>query len=298
MFRRKTLMSTIGALTAAITAGCGGGDTASTGTLTVGVTDGPVDSAEHVYVQFSGVEIHGDGRTQTFNFQSPKQIDLLALQGNNSVPLLNGETLDAGNYEWIRLAVDAVQDGTMDSYIVVNGAQYELDIPSGSETGLKLVQGFTVPHGGSADFTIDFDLRQSVNNAPTSQNTSAGEYILKPTLRMVDNTEVGHISGMVDGTLMSDNSCTVDNAAVYVFSGSGASFDDTGSANPPLTSSLVAYALSAYSYEVGFLEAGDYTVALTCEADVDDPATDDPISSVMEADVTVTAEQTSVHNFQ
>jgi hypothetical protein len=74
---------------------------------------------------------------------------------------------------------------------VQGGAGHELTIPSGMQSGLKLNRGFDVPAGGSADFTIDFDLHKSVHM------TGSGSYMLRPTLRMVDNIMVGSISGTV-----------------------------------------------------------------------------------------------------
>ena len=64
------------------------------------------------------------------------------------------------------------------------------------QSGLKLNRGFDVPAGGSADFTIDFDLHKSVHM------TGSGSYMLRPTLRMVDNIMVGSISGTVGASLV------------------------------------------------------------------------------------------------
>jgi len=53
---------------AGLLAGCGssGSSGASgSGTLTLRITDAPVDNAEHVYIQFSGLEIQSAGGTRT-----------------------------------------------------------------------------------------------------------------------------------------------------------------------------------------------------------------------------------------
>jgi hypothetical protein len=50
------------AAAAAFTVGCsGGGDDSGTGTLSVGITDAPVDFASSVVVTFSGVELKPHG---------------------------------------------------------------------------------------------------------------------------------------------------------------------------------------------------------------------------------------------
>ena len=96
---------------AAALSGCGGGGgggSASTGTLSLSITDAPVDEADAVIVEFTGVEIKPSGGSSiSFDFDTPQQIDLLALTGGTAEILLNGETLAAGDYEWLRLKVNA-----------------------------------------------------------------------------------------------------------------------------------------------------------------------------------------------
>lgn len=290
MFPFKSLtFSTVAAISLA---GCGGA--ATDGTLSLSVTDAPVDNASHVWIQFAGVELHNASGTESFTFDQPKRLDLLTLQGSTSAPLLDSVSLAAGSYQWIRLMVDAGPDhGTASSIVLTDGSEHALTVPSGSETGLKLVRGFTIAQGGSADFTIDFDLRKSVVS-------SANGYTLKPTLRVVDNAVVGHVAGEVDETLMSTHSCTEQNAAVYLFAGADAAFDDVGSAQGPLASSLVRYdeSNSRYGWKVGFVEPGVYTVGLTCQANLDDPETNDTIIPVGQANVTVVGGATARYDFQ
>ena len=107
--------------------------------------------------------------------------------------LLDGEEILAGEYEWMRLKVDADPNVAGDSYLQLeaSGAACELRIPSGDQTGLKLIRGFTIGAGTTTDFTIDFDLRKSLV-APPGQTTivdTCGNqaYLLKPVLRAKSN---------------------------------------------------------------------------------------------------------------
>ena len=275
--------------------GSGGGDGGvSTGTLIVSVTDAPVDEADAVVVQFTGVVIQSaEGERHDFDFDAPQQIDLLALQGGGSELILH-ETLPAGRYNWIRLKVDAEED-VMDSFIDISGTRHPLRIPSGSQTGLKLNRGFTVPAGGTADFTIDFDLRKSVHNPPGLWDN----YVLRPTLRIVDNIEVGSIAGTVDQALITDVSCTGGDA-VYVFSGLDVTPDDVDGTEPePVTTAQVKFDpdSSQYEYKAAFLSSGDYTVSFTCQASSDAPETDDAITFVGTANATVVAGTVTTHDF-
>jgi hypothetical protein len=287
------LMSSIAGLAA-----CGGSSdsTDSTGQFSLGVTDAPVDNATEVVVEFTGVAIKpASGEAIEFTFEEAKSINLLDLQGTLSEGLINGETVAAGEYEWIRLDVN-VEQGVRDSYMMVDGSEVELNIPSGSETGLKLVSGFTVPAGGSADFTIDFDLRKSIVNQPGMPDA-----LLKPALRIVDNTLVGSVAGIINATLVSEQCADagVDDGAVYVYSGADATPADVqGTESDPLASALVKVGDGGeYQYEVGFLSEGSYTLAYTCDAGIDDPATADTLDFVGTVNVEVMADTETMLDF-
>jgi len=266
-------------------AACSSPDDVMTGKLKLAVTDAAVDNATAVVVQFDGVIVKpGDGEARTFTFDTPQQIDLLALNGGGSTKLLDGVTLPAGRYNWIRLMVPT--SGPAGSITLTDGTVHYLEIPSGAETGLKLVSGFVVPAGGTADFTVDFDLRKSVN-LPMS---AGSPYVLKPALRLVDNTEVGMIQGTVSNTLITSG-CT---PAVYVFEGANATPDDIdGDAGDPVTTATVH---ADGTYTAAFLLPGAYTLAFTCQAAADDPATNDTLSFTAAQNVTVVANQTTMAN--
>ena len=281
----------------------GGGDGSGTGTgnITLAVTDAPIDGAAHVVVRFTGVELQpaGGGRL-SFVFDTARDIDLLTLQGNASQPLLDQVEVPAGNYNWIRLLVEA-QRGVLDSFIELDdGSQASLFIPSGAQRGLQLSSGFTVAQGGLTDFVIDFDLRKSVH---LPENGDA-DYYLRPSLRLLDRLEVGSLSGTVAADLITDADCTNgpnhdEGNAVYLYAGSDVVPDDVGSQTQPLASAIVHYddSSNTYVYHLGFVAAGDYTVAFTCQAAGDDPGTDDDIAFTGAANVSVTANEDSVHDF-
>jgi len=198
----------------------------------------------------------------------------------------------------MRLAVDA-DEGEMDSYISFDdGNSFSLHVPSGNTTGLKLNHSFTIPAGGVANFNIDFDLRKSVHK----QGSSSDDYKLRPTLRITDNIQVGAISGYITEALVEDGSCQ-EGLAVYGYSGADVMPDDEGSSNPPLTSAtLVLDSVNQqYNYQLSYLTAGDYTIAITCDADSDDPEIDE--SSLLwatnaEKNIAVQSGTTSDLNFE
>jgi hypothetical protein len=102
----------------------GGGGSSSTGTLNLGLTDASVDDAKAVVVEFTGVQLQsagGDRIDHDFIDEltgdpAPRLIDLMALTGGTTELLLDGVTLNAGRYNWVRLKVNA-ERGVIDSYI-------------------------------------------------------------------------------------------------------------------------------------------------------------------------------------
>ena len=292
-------------------AACGGGDggeDSSTGTLNLAITDASVDAAKAVVVEFTGVDLqHSGGERIDYDFvddfgdPQPRQIDLLALTGGTTELLLEDVTLTAGDYSWIRLKVNA-ERGVIDSYIdLLDDSRHSLYVPSGANSGLKLNRGFNIPDGGMASFTIDFDLRKSVHDPSGSKD----DYILRPTLRLVDGNTDGALSGTVSG-IEKDSDCS-DNVesigAVYVFE-TVDTVGDVDGVDDPITSATVPND-GVYSYTVAFLPEGDYRIDFTCDADIDDNAkdadtdvTDGPVDFAGETVVTITAGKTTMHDFQ
>jgi hypothetical protein len=271
----------VGAITALLAA-CGGsdGDSARTGTLKLGVTDAPVDVAAEVVVQFTGVELKPVGG-QAFSIDFSHSIDLLEQQGAQRAMLLDGATVPAGEYEWMRLKVDA-EPNVDDSYIAINaGERCELHVPSGAESGLKVIRGFTVGVGSVTDMTIDFNLRKSVVQPPGQEadaDTCGGQaYLLKPVLRVVDNLQVGTITGNVDPNLVAAGTCPTSTATpgnVYLYGPyaptdtvpSPEDLDDDAAVPDPITTASVDETAN-YAYTIGFVPPGNYVVAYTCDAD-------------------------------
>lgn len=295
MIRPTTRLALILAAAALLAAGCSG-STDNAGTLNLSVSDTPVDGAQHVTVAFTGVEIQpadgmDSGRLE-FDFQAPKVVDLLDQQGGRSAVLLDGVTLPAGSYAWIRLKVAESQS----SITLSDGSVHPLDIPSGSQTGLKLVRGFGVAAGSVTDFTVDFDLRKSVA-------LDAKGYKLKPALRIIDTLAVGSITGSADNTLtlgglaISDPTCM---PAAYIYAGGGVTPVDistSGQTQPVATATLALNTTTGkYDYSADFLAAGTYTVALTC-AGLDDPALADALHFSTAKDAAVTAGSTTTVDF-
>jgi hypothetical protein len=313
---RSLIYATLVSVTAVLGAcgGSGGSSPSQTSTLNLALTDAPLTSASKVWVQFTGVELQPmNGSAVTINFSPARGFDLLTLSNGATATFLDGAVIPAGQYQWVRLMVDPAPGS---SYLIDATGQHNLTVPSGAETGLKLIQGFTMPVGGIANFTIDFVLRKSIV-APPGQSP---DYLLKPVLRMVDNAQVGTIAGTFQAaTLAAQPACGTAPPTVYLYQGGGVTPDDiyipaSGSSDAPppagapaeveplVTTTAALNASSLYAYSVAFLPAGTYSVAFTCDADdpsVDESAlTPNPINfTVYSQPVVVTANQTTTVGF-
>ena len=286
--RMKVTAPIFAALAALLAASCGGEDgmgggsgmTASNdSTLRLHLADAPVPPVTKVWVQFTGVEIKPvGGNAMQFAFAPAKGYDLITLQGGNSAVLLGDTTVPAGDYEWIRLMVDPTNGS---NYLIDGSGQHELRIPSGEQSGLKLIRGFTMPAGGRADFTIDFDLAKSILTPPGQ----APRYMMKPVLRMVNNVQVGTLAGNFQpATLAAQPACTNTAPRVYIYTGTVGTPDDLYNPennapdtmpdiDPLVTTVATRDANGRYVWTIAFVPAGTYTVAFTCNAD--DPLVDE-----------------------
>ena len=270
--------------------------------LTLKVTDAPLDLVTEVWIQFTAVDLKPlDADSLHFELASPQNINLLSLTGAKSEILLQNVSIPSGDYEWIRLAVNASRDGIQDSYVrLLDGSEPELDIPSGSTSGLQVGNGFTADAAIPLQLTIDFDLRKSI------AVTGSGDYIFRPTLQLIDDSIAGTLGGTIDTDLLTDDSCSDDDPttgnAVYVFSGNNITPDDIDNILPePYTTTTIQYndGTGEYEYEVGFLPEGKYTVAFTCESDNDELNSNDPITFIsISRNVNVTHSEDYTNTFR
>lgn len=274
-------------------AGCGSsGSDPKTGVISLGVSDGPISNANKVCVAFNQIEFKSS--SDSFTVEVGNNVNLIEFQGANAAPLLFDYELPAGDYQWMRLGVSALlgadggdEDKDLagtecvgdESYLVMNSGEsrHNLYIPSGAMTGLKLIGGFSVPAGGKANFTLEFDLRKSV----TAPDGLEPDVILRPTIRLVNNEAVGTLVGdvyyyLATGILQELPSC---DPWVYVFNEGvmpNGIIENVVDEFDPIATAMVVdltpdIELSDFYYEVGQLPVGKYEVAFTCDGEIFTP---------------------------
>jgi hypothetical protein len=266
----------------------GTGDTGTTGFLNLSISDAPIKDAVKVCVRFDGIELkHADSDDrETIDFDQPEVVNLLANQGANSHPIVTGAEVPAGEYEWIRLKVQAERglgggandsdptselcdDATENSYLVrESGGVFNLFIPSGSQRGLQLIKDIIIPVNRSGDYTAEWDLGKSFNGPPGQ----LPDVMMKPVVKLVANNEVGTLVGQVADELVGSESCDAEFApSVYVFDDGVEPnpFDDPFAEDDAVATALVEEQTqedgsTQLRYSIGFLLAGNYEAAFTC----------------------------------
>lgn len=183
-----TLLLTIAATASIITlSGCGGGGNgASTGTLSVAITDAPGEFAElHLSILEVRVVPNGEANEPTgpglpliASFDPPREVDILDLA--YAQELLGAATVPAGEYSQVRLVLAPNVNGEPPANYVTLLSDpttlIPLDTPSAQQSGLKLVGKYAVTAGETAAIVLDFDPTRAIVEAGSS-----GKYILKPT---------------------------------------------------------------------------------------------------------------------
>ncbi|MGM0408686.1 MAG: DUF4382 domain-containing protein [Bacteroidota bacterium] len=172
---------------------------ANKGTLTLSITDAPIDmsTVNAVYLTINEIQYHkSGGNWMTFEgFEGPQKFNILELTRGESA-LLGSFEMDAGTYTQIRFILEAPEFGSPNPtnpgcYIeFTDGTEEPLFVPSGHQTGWKAVGAFKVPSNGEVAVTADFDARKSVMEQGVNDF-----YILKPTIRLIVDNQAGQIAG-------------------------------------------------------------------------------------------------------
>jgi len=163
----------------------------ATSRLTVYLTDAPAEYNE-VNIEVVGVQVKassdpGEGGWTTMPMPvSPAIYNVLEF-ANGMEALLSTFELPAGKISQLRLILG------QNNSIVVNGVSsaLPLEVPSGSESGLKFNIHADLIGGVEYKLWIDFDVLHSI------VDNGAGSYILKPVIRTFTEATSGAIKGVV-----------------------------------------------------------------------------------------------------
>jgi hypothetical protein len=148
------------------------------------------------------VEVHHDGDGSWETVAEPnKTYNLLDLV-NGVRADLGIATLPSGHYTQMRLIIgETAETGVVNMHsmthpsanYIINMADevHEMKVPSGTNTGLKIVNGFDINENETTELILDFDAMRSV------VMTGSGKYLLKPTVKVHHVAGGAIVSGIV-----------------------------------------------------------------------------------------------------
>lgn len=197
--REDTMRGTLSAVilsSALIIAGCersdvddttGPGTGSGYGTMTVRMTDAP-GGYEAVTIAVDSVRVHvesGDTLNGWYTIsRAPATYNLLDYTNGRDTLIAEG-AVPAGIYSQMRLYIG------QGCSVTENGVMHPLEIPSGSQSGLKLNIHATIFPGVKYVLMLDFDAGRSI------VTTGNGRYKLKPVISTVAMAVTGSLTGRV-----------------------------------------------------------------------------------------------------
>lgn len=192
------------ALSAALVAGsigCSVG-TGDTGRLSLSLTDATTELYSAVYVTIREVAVASDDEAWSVVATPNETYNLLALVNGVREQLALAD-LPAGHYTQMRLIIGDQPDGGINilsqahpfaNYVIddEDDEYHALKIPSGLQTGIKIVYGFDINENSTTELILDFDAAKSVVVAGSS-----GLYLLEPTIQVLSTA----LASIVEGTV-------------------------------------------------------------------------------------------------
>lgn len=256
-------------------AGCGGGgggpsSGSGTGSVQVSLADGINPGVSALVVVISRIDAHvvdvnnendsDDSHWKTI-VTGPITVDLLDLAKDDQL-LGPAVDLPVGHYTQVRLILSKAT-------ITDTTGTYDLKVPSGAQTGIKIHGGFDVQPNRVTAILLDFSVKGSLTK------TGNGKYILKPVPNIVAVVKV--LSGTVTGKVVNSSGAPIDGATVTATYTAGSNYALGTVVNTTGT-------LSDGTFKIWALLPGTYTIT----------ATDSSGNSVVKTGVVVTANNNTV----
>lgn len=186
---------------------------AGTGGIVIQAFDAPFEgNVEHIYLNVIEVSVHKSGSESDSDTSAPwiilsdadTTIDFLELVNGQMATLIQTE-LEVGEYSQLRILLGD------SSKIVVDSIAYELKVPSGSQTGIKLNLNFSIEPDEIIEIYLDFDAARSISKHPTQDR-----YAMRPTFRVFKSV----LSGTISGTIIDTSGIGIEDVFVYSVAGS------------------------------------------------------------------------------
>ncbi|HEY0915359.1 MAG TPA: DUF4382 domain-containing protein [Solimonas sp.] len=243
----------------------------STLDINLATVNRPVD-AERISVRIEAVELQ-DESGGTFRIETDDRlVDLLDFQGTELLSLVGGEEVPAARYRKLRLIFD-----DRDAEIETDDGEFPIrlsDLQPGADLDIQLSDD---EDEGETILAV-LDLRFSFSRQTQPDNL----YRLRQAATAARAGDTGTLTGTVDEDYVAGGACAgseEEGFAMYLYRGDRRSqlkdyAADFDTASPLVSASVECSGNSGdYQYRFRGLPIGQYTVAYTCKAELDDPFT-------------------------
>ncbi len=234
--------------------------TSGTGRLSVVLTDAPFpsDLVAEANVTIFKLDARLKGEAKEMEGQTKDESTFVVLMENeiqvNLLDLTNGITeqlvntdVPVGTYDLIRVYVKGI------NVVLTDGTTYDLQVPSGSQSGIKVFikPGLVVNGGLSSDLLLDFDVSRSF--VPKGNRHDFGGitgFNFKPVIKASNMTTAGTLTGVVT-TLQEETLVGLEGVQVSVFAAD--------------TLNTTAFTDATGEYAIMGLTSGSYDVEVELE---------------------------------
>ncbi|WP_170251709.1 DUF4382 domain-containing protein [Aquimarina intermedia] len=233
---------------------CSNDESSASGKMVVRVTDAPFqyDLVKETNVTITKIEGRSENKDSESSYvtltEKEATINLLELNNGLTETLADIE-IPSGSYNLFRIYIKDA------SVVLKDGTVYNLKVPSGAQSGLKVfVDPFiTVGEGTTGEILLDFDISKSfvAQGNPNSTNGITG-FIFKPVIKASNSSTSSSLSGTVTGESFEFGTAPIalEGAQISVFAAD--------------TLNTTTFTNADGTYKVMGLSAGTYTV--TAEA--------------------------------
>jgi hypothetical protein len=254
--------------------------------LTLGLSDSLPEDLKKVVIQINSITFRRSGADDVVinTFTVPEQgltdapsfqIDLLNYHGVKQLTVIEALELASGNYSEVSIAINT--DSINNSYVQQDDDSLKAIKVSG---GVLTLPGMKLSSGDQV-FTIEFSLAQALQFQAGDDN-----YLLTTNgMRIEDNLTGATLSGQVESSLFNTVSpCSAKTTPtsgnrIYLYEGSNlaratlADVFTSASATTPPAAAHAPFAVASltessqtgnWEYAFGYVPAGDYTLAFSC----------------------------------
>lgn len=234
-------------------------DDTTMASTTIKITDAPIDDASvsGAFVTINDIKLDG----QSVQGFTKTTVDINAYQ-NGATRALGNFNLQGRTYSTITFVLDFDTDASGNSpgcYVLAGAVKHKLQSTANSIT---ISKSLSLQAGASNSIVADFDLRKIIvhqSGGPSDQYDFATAAELESSIRVVAESKTGSISGSLTDAVSGSGKVVayVYKKGTFVRS---AEMQGQGTSNIQFKNAVSSAVVSGGSYQLHFLESGDYEV--------------------------------------